>query len=51
MGFYGGSNFRYYGIQSLLHFGALGLSKGSLVFIATCSVRSNCLLILVSCVL
>ena len=37
------------GSKSLLHLGALSvrLSEGSLVLIATCSVRSNCLLHLV----
>ena len=35
--------------QSLLHLGALSvrLSEGSLVLMAACSVRSNCLLYLV----
>ena len=50
--FYGGINFRHYGI---LEFTALGAGGGtictveywSLVFIATCSVRSSCLLYII----
>ena len=47
--FYSASNFGIMGSQSLLHLGALSvrLSEGSLVLIATRSVRSNCLLFLV----
>ena len=39
------------GTQSLPHLGALSvrLSEGSLVLMAVCSVRSNCVLLLVSC--
>ena len=41
--------FKIMGSQSLLQLGALfvRLGKGSLVLIATCSVRSNCILYLV----
>ena len=44
-GFYGGG-FGIMGSQSLLHLGALSvrLSKGPLVLIAACSVRSNCIM-------
>ena len=48
--FYCGSNFGIMGSQSLVHLGVLStrLSEGSLVLIAACSVRFNCLLYLVS---
>ena len=45
-GFYGGINFRNYGIPEIIGALSVRLTKGSLVLIAACSVRSSCLCIL-----